>query len=106
MSALDLLPGYVRDRIAAKDDPHLRADLLVIPEAEAAGWVATFRNNSWHNGAGFQRGNTYVWSASAGWRRNTVEQEADGIWRFTRTPETFPDTLAGLREALGLEVTA
>lgn len=98
-SALDLLPGYVRDAIAARSG-RLRADLLVIPDAEAAGWIVEFRNDHWHNGAEFQRGDVVVWETGRDYRRNTFRNGGQ-----SGRPESFPYTLTGLRTALGLEVS-
>lgn len=79
-SALDLLPEYLRVRITTgryPDDcppgdriPHnqIRADLAMIPAAEASGWRVEFRNNHWHNSASFTRGAVHVWYTSRGWR--------------------------------------
>lgn len=72
----------------------LRDDLLIIPEAEAAGWVISFRNNSWHNGADFDRDGITVWSTGRDWRRAGV---VNGL---TSIPEVFPSSMEGLRAAL------
>lgn len=103
MSALDLLPDEIRGWVVARD-VRLRADLLVIPDAEAAGWVVTFNRDHWHNGTRFHRGAIHVWASHRGWVRTKLAREADGVERFSRDPEAFPYSLADLREALGLPV--
>lgn len=95
-SALELLPDYVKAKIASKDHP-LRDDLRIIPEAEAAGWTVTFRNDAWHNPASFDQDGVAVWSTGYDWR--SALYHPDGS-RGDIT--TFAPTEAGLRQALGL----
>lgn len=97
MSAMDLLPNHVRADIA-KGSGRLRSDLLVIPEAEAAGWAVSFRNDHWHNGASFVRGDVTVWGTGRDWRRR-AGLALDENHKF-RAPEVFPDSIEGLRAAL------
>ena len=99
-TALDLLPDYVRAEIAAANNPTpgtfskpgLREDLRAIPSAEAAGWKVTFRNDSWHNGASFDRNGVGVW-----W---------SGCWRAKNDGAPFkeaPRLYSTLAEALAAE---
>ena len=93
MSALDLLPDYVRAEIASGGKRGLREDLRAIPAAEAAGWTANFRDDCWHNGATFKRGTVAVW-----WSR---------CWRARDYADDFPAVpvrlYATLAEALDAE---
>mgnify|MGYP001769811204 CR=1 FL=1 len=67
MSALDLVPAYVRDALLAPPIPQrLRDDLRIIPRAEAAGWSVRFPNDNWSNAAQFQNGDAHVWLISTG----------------------------------------
>lgn len=81
MSALDLLPLYVRENIRSGDG-RTREDLRAIPAAEKAGWVVVFRDNHWHNSAEFVHGPLHVWYASKGWRSAVVRggRFADREW--------------------------
>jgi len=88
---MDSLPNDVFLDICAKSS-RLRADLLIIPDAEAAGWSVAFRDNNWHNAADFHKDSVHVWLTSSGWRRATLEDD-----RFTK-----PTVFSNLREALGL----
>lgn len=96
MSLLDKLPGYVQDQVRQQVRP-MREDLLIIPEAEAAGWVGSFRNESWHNAATFVRGSEHVWATGRDWRRATLSPEN----RFEK-PTVFSAERGALRAALGL----
>lgn len=98
MTAMNLIPAYVREQIAAGKEG-LRADLLAIPQAEADGWRVTFRDNSWANPAHFAQRDAVVWQASTGWKRSRLNPSTG---RF-HPPETFPtvgDALANNTEAL------
>ncbi|MCL8382075.1 hypothetical protein [Xanthobacter aminoxidans] len=100
MTALDLLPQYVRDQIEECRNPHpgrfpphgLREDLRAIPDAEAAGWVVKFPSDHWHNGAQFSRNGVSVWWSSC-WRAKRDDAP------FRETPRLY-STLA---EALAAE---
>jgi hypothetical protein len=72
----------------------LRDDLVIIPEAEAAGWKVSFRNNNWHNGAMFDRDGITIWPTGRDWRRAGV------INGLTSVPEVFPYSITGLRAAM------
>jgi hypothetical protein len=98
MSALDQLPDDVRAEIAA-GTKRIREDLRIIPDAEAAGWTVTFRDDHWHNAATFERGGVSVWDASTGWRSATLEGG-----RFSK-PTVHGFGMAKLRAALGLPET-
>jgi hypothetical protein len=65
-SAMSLIPGYVRAKIAQRD-PTMREDLLLIPVAEAAGWRVSFERQSWHFSAVFEKGPWTVWLTRMGW---------------------------------------
>ena len=97
MSLMDLLPGYVQDAIKAHEGDSsrrgMREDLLLIPAAEAAGWVGSFRNDHWHNGVDWARGAVRVWGTGRDWRRVTLS--GDGT-------HERPDVFRSLAEALGL----
>jgi hypothetical protein len=101
MSALDLLPDYVREQIAQANNPTpgqfrprgLRDDLRAIPQAEAAGWIVTFPDDNWHNGAVFKRNGVSVW-----WMRCWRAKE-DGA-PFREEPRKYA-TLAEALEAEG-----
>jgi hypothetical protein len=80
MSALNLLPGYVVDEI--KEKKKIRDDLLAIPDAEAAGWEVSFRNDHWHNPATFTKGGITVWSTGRDWRASTFADGRFGVPRI------------------------
>jgi hypothetical protein len=102
-SILSYLPEYVtieirtfleREAAAGHPLPHdLRDDLIVIPEAEAAGWFVSFRDDNWYNTAEFVRDGITVWQAT-GWRRAGV---VNGLYTV---PEVFSCEIEGLRAAL------
>ncbi len=97
MSAMDLLPADVVESVRL-GETFMRGDLLLIPEAEAAGWAVSFRNDHWHNAAGFAKGAMHVWSTGRDWRRALL---VDGRYQ---PPTVFPCNLEGLRAALALTV--
>lgn len=97
MSALRHIPGYVVDAIRAPTGHPsrrgMREDLLLIPAAEAAGWVVSFPNDRWHDSATFARGSDRVWSTGYNWRRAVLGNDG----RFG-PPAVFRE----LRDALAL----
>lgn len=96
MTALNLLPDYVREKIkrvndpACKSPPSIRDDLAAIPAAEAAGWSVKFIANHWHNGTMFSRNGVTVWWSGC-WRAKT---DAAPFWERVRTYPTLADALA------------
>ena len=94
-SALDRFPESVRAEIA-RHQPGLRPDLLVIAEAEAAGWSVSFRDDNWHYAATFTRGAVVAWLTAGGWW--TAEQVSDRL----ESRRQFEHGMAGVRAALGL----
>jgi hypothetical protein len=92
MTTLDLLPPITRFSVA-KQDPRLRPDLLVIPEAEADGWTVKFEADNWNNTASFQRGRVTVWWMLE-WRSMVA---SEGLHVDLRL---HGNSLKGLREAL------
>lgn len=84
MTAMDLIPEHVREKIVARDD--IREDLLAIPEAEADGWIVTFKNGSWANPATFSKPEVVVWSTGRDWRRARVNPST----ARQHPPEVFP----------------
>ena len=97
MTALNLLPPGVQ-RAVALQDGNLRADLAVIPAAEAAGWQVSFRDGSWHNPADFQRAGVMVWQTRIYWQRARLLEGRLG------ERVQFGGGVAGLRLALGLDL--
>ncbi len=104
MSALDVLPDKCR-RDLLSDRESLRADLRIIPAAEAAGWTVSFGNGHWHNAANFQKEQIHVWSGSWStsnrvmfWVRARLDPEIDRYVDHVR----FAHSMEGLRQALGL----
>jgi hypothetical protein len=85
MSALHLVPAYVRAKIEARD-PTMREDLLLIPVAEAAGWHVTFERQSWHFSAVFEKGPITVWLTRMGW---TVGHRQLGGYVIVRRCDTL-----------------
>lgn len=84
MSAMKQLPDYIQAAMRGDTKPlgqtrwgTTRADLLVIPDAEAAGWRVRFRRGllqtAWHDPASFQRNWEHVWYCSLGWRHAFLE---------------------------------
>ena len=102
MTAFDMLPAYL---VQALIEPPpfgaspLREDLKAIRPAEKAGWYVTFRNNSWHNSAEFQKGDTHVWYATDRYGRSAwrIAELLEGRFRNHRWHE------GTLLEALGIE---
>lgn len=100
MSLLDNLPPYlvatINAPVGAPARRGIREDLLLIPAAEAAGWVGEFPNGSWHNAAEFTRGEVAVWGTGRDWRRARLGNSG----RYSK-----PEVFSTLAEALGLSRT-
>ena len=102
MTAFDMLPAYLVEELINPPKfgaRELREDLKAIRAAEKAGWYVTFKNDSWHNSASFQKGDTHIWYATDRYGRGAwrIAELQDGYFRNHRW-HTGP-----LLEALGIE---
>ena len=91
MSIIETLPNYIQEEIQEQVKT-LRNDLLAIPQAEADGWVVSFKKNSWHNPASFEKNGVSVWLTSIGWKAADL---VDGYYKNHRTYESLTDALEG-----------
>ena len=98
-SAMEMLPDDTQTAII-QQNLNIREDLRIIPDAEAAGWIVTFREDHWHNPATFRRNDITVWATGRDWRKAAL---VNGRYA---SPEVFQRGLEGLRTALDLKVAA
>lgn len=100
MSALNLIPDRYKPFTR-----NMREDLRLIEFAEKLGYTVTFQDNSWHNDAQFQMGDTYIWTAgNLGTHPHIWWQAKDVIdGRFERDARFYGRGYAALWNALVTE---